>query len=476
MEEDKIIQKKRSNVTLFSVFCTISAAIGSLLYGYDTGVIAGALLYIVPEFRLEDKPFLEGTIVSITLFGALIGSLIGGKFSDVKGRKQPLFLCSIIFIIGGGLMFWSPSVGVLIGGRGMVGLAIGISGVVIPILISESAPANSRGTLAVFPQLFISIGILSSYLVDLGISLSESSSWRLMLGVSIFPAIIQFILIFGLPESPRWLVMKNRNDEAKNVLMKLRNDQHVEEELEVITQGITNMNTTSLKWSDFSAPGIPKIFLAGCGLQFFQQLSGINAIIYYTPTILIDSGIEDLFKGLSKESASILGTILVYIPKIPSLFLTMWLIDKIGRRKLLLSTIPTLSLCLAGLAITSYLSERGDGEDNSVFAIASMICILFYGCFFVAGLGAIPNIYCSEIFPPHLRAIGFGICVGVQWVLNIGVSQLFPVMRQTIGLPITFGIFMLSCIFGTFFVYFFIPETKGKSLEQTIPSINNLGK
>jgi len=485
-EVEKPTDKRK--VTLSAVLCVISAAVGSLLYGYDTGVIAGALLYIVPEFGLEEKPIIEGAIVTITLFGALFGTFIGGKLADFFGRKKPLLASSLLFICGGGLMFWSPGVEVLIAGRFIVGLAIGVSGVIIPAFISECAPASVRGMLATFPQLFISTGILTSYTVDFAISMTGAESWRLMLGVSVAPAVLQFFLVIWLPESPRWYVMKGQFDEARKVLRRLREQENVEEELQVIIKGTmqppvpsrsdtttiitTNGSSPSASNSllkDLRAPGIPKILLAGCGLQFFQQLSGINAIVYYTPTILKESGIEDLFEGmgLSEESASILGTIFCYIPKIPSLLLAMWLIDRVGRRKLLLSTTPILALCLGGLAVSFFFSE-----ESSTRAILCLVCITLYGCCFVAGLGAIPNIFCSEIFPPHLRAVGLSICIGVQWTFNIVVSQSFPWLRDNVGLPITFTIFMSCCIVGTFFIYFLIPETKGKSLEQTSKAFN----
>ena len=181
-----------------------AATLASFLMGYDTGVISGALLYIEPEFELEDEPALIGLIVSATLVGAFLGVLAGGPINDRFGRRRPLFAASALFILGGLLMAFAPAVAWLIVGRFIVGAGIGLSGAIVPVFIAECAPAEIRGRLATFPQMFVSFGIFTSYLVDFAVSLSEESSWRLMLGVSVAPAVLQFVLLLWLPESPRW--------------------------------------------------------------------------------------------------------------------------------------------------------------------------------------------------------------------------------------------------------------------------------
>jgi MFS family permease len=214
-----------------TLLVTVSAAVGSLLFGYDTGVIAGALLYIKPEFGLEDEPALEGLVVSATLVGACLGAFAGGALSDRFGRRRPLFFTAALFTAGGLLMALAPAVAWLIVGRFVVGVAIGVSGAIIPVYIAECAPADVRGRLATYPQLFVSLGIFTSYLVDFAVSLTESGSWRLMLGLSVVPAVVQFLLLLWLPESPRWLLQQGRGAEAVAVLRRLRETSEVSDEL-----------------------------------------------------------------------------------------------------------------------------------------------------------------------------------------------------------------------------------------------------
>jgi len=496
-----------------TVLVALSAAVGSFLFGYDTGVIAGALVYIAPEFGLEDDPAMEGLVVAATLVGAFLGSLAGGALGDRFGRRWPLFATAALFVGGGLLMALAPGVGALIAGRGIVGLAIGVSGAIIPLYIAECAPAEWRGRLATYPQLFVALGIFSSYLVDFAVSVAASASaaWRLMLGISAVPAIVQFLLLLWLPESPRWLVARGRRDAARAVLQRLRdaaNDAELDAELDAIaaavardeqmaaaTPGVPGETTRLLpspmsgplspaadaddcdalagraaRWTWADAKGllarrdVREALLVGAALQMFAQLSGINATIYYTPAILQAAGVTDLFAvlGLSDESAAILATAITYSLKIPAILVAMQLMDRAGRRLLLLATVPVLAVTMAGLAIAFSL----DPTASSAAAILSMCMVAVYGCCFAAGLGPIPNIFCSEIFPPRARALGLSACLAVQWAFNIAVSQSFPVLVDTIGEVATFSMFAVQCGLATAFVAVAVPETKGRALDS----------
>ena len=496
----------------------LSAAVGSFLFGYDTGVIAGALVYIAPEFGLEDDPAMEGLVVAATLVGAFLGSVAGGALGDRFGRRRPLFATAALFVGGGLVMALAPGVGVLIAGRGVVGLAIGVSGAIIPVYIAECAPGAWRGRLATYPQLLVALGIFSSCLVDFAVSVAApaSAAWRLMLGISAVPAIVQFLLLLWLPESPRWLVARGRRDAARAVLQRLREptaaDPELDAELDAIAAAVardrqvaaaaagTPEETTRLlppspppgppapaagaddhdapagpagpaarwTWADvkglLARRDVREALLVGATLQMFAQLSGINATIYYTPAILQAAGVTDLFAGLglSDASAAILATAITYSLKIPAILVAMQLMDRAGRRRLLLATVPVLAATMAGLAVAFSL----DPTASPAAAILSMCMVAVYGCCFAAGLGPIPNILCSEIFPPRARALGLSACLAVQWAFNIAVSQSFPVLVDAIGEVATFSMFAVQCALATAFVAVAVPETKGRALES----------
>lgn len=735
-----------------AVLIAIAASIGNLLQGWDNATIAGAVLYIKKEFKLESEPAIEGLIVAMSLIGATIITTFSGALSDSIGRRPMLIMSSVLYFLSGIVMLWSPNVYVLLLARLIDGFGIGLAVTLVPLYISETAPAEIRGLLNTLPQFIGSGGMFLSYCMVFGISLTAKPDWRLMLGVLSIPSVLYFALtILYLPESPRWLVSKGKMLEAKHVLQRLRGREDVTGELALLVEGLgvggdttieefvigpadelpdeedlaaekekimlcgpeagqslvarpikegsalgstiglisrqgsmANRNipfmdplvtlfgsvhekvpelgasmrsilfpnfgsmfsltgqqsrhelwdeenvpgegedyasdaeradveradveradsddnlqspllsrqTTSMeekdmvppqvahesvlgmrrsslmqgnsgqavssmgigggwqlawKWSEKEAAdgtkgrgfkriylrpeGIPgsqrgsmaslaggdvqgsEVFQAaglvsqpalyskelmeqhavgpamvhpsemaskgprwgylfdagvkhalfvGIGIQILQQFSGINGVLYYTPQILEQSGVDVLLAniGISSDSASILISALITLLMLPSIGVAMRLMDILGRRSLLLATIPVLILTLIVLVISNLVNV-----GSVVHAVISAISVIVYFCCFVMGFGPIPNILCAEIFPTPVRGICIAICSLVFWGGNIIVTYTFPVLLGSIGLAGVFGIYAIVCIISLVFVFLKVPETKGMPLE-----------
>ena len=322
------------------------AALGNLLQGFNTGVIAGALLFIVPEFQLESRPEITGMIASSTTMGAVLGTAASGRLSDSAGRQRTIAVSSALFLIGGSLMGWSPDTRTLIAGRFVGGIAAGIVSAVVPTYIAECAEPSQRGALATLPQFCVSSGILLSYVVGLA-ALLFGGSWRSMLGFSLIPAAAQTALVLSLPESPRWLLMQQKEEAtALDALRKLRGTDDVAEELASMREGLARerARAAEAKSTDGADGGNSLLMLVQnaqarrallvCGtLQLFQQFCGVNAIVYFTPQILKEAGVSALFLnwGVSTDVAAMLATVLAYLPKIPAVLFATYLIDKSRR-------------------------------------------------------------------------------------------------------------------------------------------------
>ncbi|KAG0609004.1 hypothetical protein M758_8G149900 [Ceratodon purpureus] len=713
------------------------AAIGNFLQGWDGGAIAGALLYLKPEFHLETAPALEGFVVASTLFGAVASVTVAGPAADWLGRKFMLCISGILYSLAAMIMLWAPSVHILILSRVIVGLAIGLASTISPILISESAPAETRGQLATFPQLLGSSGLFFAYVMDFVLSLQVNPNWRFMLGVLGVPSLLYVVLcLVVLPESPRWLVSKGRMHDAKLVLQNLRGHEDVSAELALLVEGLGVVTESHLEewlikpaeeedyehytddnqiklfapdegvswvatpivddWGhagglvrtgshdlqnilpkvdpmvtllgsfqndndqcmnsrevcdddykhehwDEEAPGTPRFgangyysetdmgmvgdrdnddhlqhpllggsnyesgrygnttprgrhshgfftprmsrqssrrslydgavpeslgsvgvgggwqlawqkdgeegalkrvylkseagdlsnvttqtlsgvpgfgnflgdqesfpaavlvaqttldpellkehpvgpamlnpaeiaknaspfsslmeggvrraLIVGVGLQILQQFSGINAVLYFTPQILMQSGAGDLLAsiGIDGESASILASGVTCLLMLPCILMAMWLMDKSGRRQLLLATIPILVISLVALVLANLFLPTG-----LVAAAISFIFVTIFTCSFVTGFGPIPNILCSEIFPTSVRGVCIGICAAAMWGSNVLVTYSFPLVNQALGLQGVFGLFAIVSLVAWIFVFLKVPETKGLPLE-----------
>jgi len=419
----------------------VSAALGSLLQGFDTGIIGGALLFIIPEFQLADRPYLQGLMVTSSTMGAIGGTVLASKLSDAIGRRSTLLSASSLFITSSLLMAWAPNVNVLLGARAMMGLAIGQASSVVPVYIAECADAKQRGALATIPQLCISSGIMLAYTVAF-VATMLNKSWRLMVGLALVPSLLQCLCLLMLPESPRWLLSRAKTpedrDKALHALAWLRGvkDQPdlVAQELATIEEGLqqTAPRTTDKAAAEARGPrqGWGALLhekalrqrLAVCmTLQMFQQVTGINAVVYFTPQILKEAGVPQLFSriGLTENSASLLATALAYMPKIPALFFAMSLMDRMGRRRLLQVFVPLMGVCLASLCSVFSFMQPG----AAIPGVVALISICLYGSFFVLSLGPIPNIISAELFPLRARSAAMAGSLGSQFVFNTLVGM-----------------------------------------------------
>ncbi|MBL4818458.1 MAG: sugar porter family MFS transporter [Deltaproteobacteria bacterium] len=422
------------------------AAIAGLLFGYDTGVISGAILFIRQDFGLP--PGEIGLIVSAVLIGALVGSAFCSQITDRIGRKGSLLIAAILYVLSSTSSALSQGVVELIASRFFLGIAIGISSLTAPLYLAEIAPAKLRGLLVSLNQLAITIGILSAY--GIAYALSADQAWRWMLGIGVIPAAILGIALLMLPESPRWMMLKGKVDQARKILSKLRSGADIEPEIKEIEHSLSHEKAN---WKSlFSKPVRPALVIA-MGLACFQQTTGINTIIYYAPTIFEKA-------GFGTASHAILATVSVGIINVLFTIISLPLLDRIGRRPLLIfgMTGMFLSLAIWGLAF-----QVGNLE---AFRWVALACMLVYVACFAISLGPIMWLMVSEVFPLKLRGIGTSISICAQWGFNFLVSGTFPSLLHAIGPSYTFWLYAVLCLAGIIFVIKKVPETKGLSLEK----------
>jgi len=424
------------------------AAIGGFLFGYDTGVISGAILYIKQEYALSIIQ--EELIISMVSLGAILGAISGGPLCDRLGRKKIVLSSSLIFIISAIGLSLAGSVNGLIGWRFLVGFAIGVSSATAPLYIAELSPRHIRGGLVTINQLFITIGILGSYLI--GFLFVESQSWRIMFVIAGIPAAFQFLIMAFFPESPRYLINIGEKNRAFNILKKLRaTEEHALLEISHIEK---MRNKRKPHWSELLSKKVRPALLAGIGVTIIQQITGINTIIYYAPTIF-------KFAGVGSNKAALLATTWVGIINVLMTFVAIYLLDKVGRK-------PLLLFGLGGMAIS--LIVLGIGFDQTVskglVGIMALICLFVYIASFAYSLGPIGWLLNSEIYPLHIRGKAMGVATCANWVSNFIVTATFLNLINIFGKAGTFWLYGAIGILGIFFIWRFVPETKGKSLEE----------
>lgn len=433
-----------------SSFVNIIAAISALsglLFGYDTGVISGAVLFVQEDFRLTTRQ--EEIVVSAVLLGATIGALIGGRLTDRLGRRTTLLQVAGLFILGAIGTALAPTMLWLSIGRLIVGIAIGIASFTAPLYISEISPPAVRGKLVSLNQLMITIGIVCSYLADY--TLAGSRGWRWMFGLAAIPGLILLIGILFVPESPRWYMSRSMKDKAREVLFKMHTPPMAESELTEIEESLKHQEGD---WKELLSPRLRRAMTIGIGLAVFQQFTGINTVIYYAPTIF-------QFAGLRSNSAAILATAGVGIINVLFTIVAVRLLDRIGRRPLLLYGLVgmILSLGVLGFAFTS---------PNLAQALAaiSLVCVMLYVAFFAISLGPVFWLMISEIYPLKIRGRAMAIATVMNWGSNLLVALTFLSLLRSFGRPATFWLYALTGALAWIFVYRLVPETKGKTLEQ----------
>ncbi|OEC87635.1 MULTISPECIES: sugar porter family MFS transporter [Methanobacterium] len=438
---------KEKNIQ-FVIIAAAITAIGGMLFGYDTGVISGAILFIRQAFSLSSTA--QEIVVSSVLIGAVIGASISGFLADKYGRRIMVIAAAFVFGIGAIFTALTPDVYTLIAGRIVVGIAIGIASFIAPLYIAEVAPVSIRGALVSLNQLAITVGIVISYLVDF--AFASSGGWRWMLGLAVVPSIILGVGMYLMPPSPRWLYSKGRIDKARSVLERIRMTKNVSEEMKEIRASL--VCEQECKWSEILDPVVRPALIIGIGLAAFQQLTGINTVIYYAPTILE-------FAGFQSAAISILATAGIGMINVIMTVVAISLIDRVGRRPLLLIGIIGMITSLATLGIAFVLP----GLSTSL-GLLSVISLMVYVGSFAIGLGPVFWLMISEIYPLRIRGRAMSTATIVNWGTNLVVAITFLSLIQLIGTPGTFWLYSIIGIITWVFVYFLVPETKGKSLEE----------
>jgi len=447
-----------NNYKIYLGLITMVASLGGLLFGFDMAVISGVLPFVEEQFSLT--PLQEGWFVSSALVGCIIGVSFSGDLSDRLGRRMLLFLSAFLFLISAIGCSLVAELNLLIAARLVGGIGVGIASIVVPLYLSEISPAAIRGRLVTFYQLAITVGILLAYITNsllLGYSEQHSGTagtgifdlvyiaevWRGMFSIGTVLALLFVLGLFFVPESPRWLIKKGRLKEGQDILKKINDGK----EETISAEAEQNENGS---YKELFTPKLRKALLLGVLLPLFSQLSGINAIIYYGPSILHDAGID--------LSNSFLGQIIFGLANLVFTFIAIWKVDQWGRRPLyLIGTVgATISLFVTGLLF--YL-----GLTSSVFLIISVT--VFLACF-AFSIGPLKFVVASEIFPTRIRGKALGISIMVMWVADTIMGQLTPILLRETGTAATFWVFAFFCLVAFITVYKLLPETKGKSLEE----------
>ncbi|KAI4298786.1 hypothetical protein L6164_032304 [Bauhinia variegata] len=520
----------------------LSAGIGGLLFGYDTGVISGALLYIREDFEeVDKKTWLQETIVSMAVAGAIIGAALGGWMTDKFGRKLSILVADVIFLLGAVVQAIAPAPWVIIFGRILVGLGVGMASMTAPLYISEASPARIRGALVSTNGLLITGGQFLSYLVNLAFT-KVRGTWRWMVGVAAVPAVVQFILMLSLPESPRWLYGQDKQDEAKGILQKIYSPEEVEEEMKAMHESLEiekadeasiGNNVMDKIRNAMSNVVFRRALYAGIAVQVVQQFVGINTVMYYSPTIVQFAGIA------SNSTALALSLVTSGLNAVGSI-ISMMFVDRYGRRKLMIISMIGIILSLVVLSVTFYQAAKhapaishqdslnfggnstcqayttapkfsswncmeclqaecgfcastgneflpgaclaGEKEVRGVCRAKSrvwfsqgcpsrigMLAVAILGIYIIMyspGMGTIPWILNSEIYPLRFRGIGGGIAAVANWTSNLIVSESFLSIIKALGAAGTFLLFAGFSLVGLVAIFLLVPETKGLQFEE----------
>lgn len=451
LNKKTIANNKPNTLSKYVIIISVIAAIGGLLFGYDTAVIAGAIGSIQTIFDLS--PALTGWAASSAIWGCMIGVIFSGFLSDKFGRKKVLILSAILFFISAVGSSIPNNLTQFVIARLIGGVGVGIASLLSPMYISEIAPAKIRGTLVTLYQLAIVIGINLVYYINLQIASSGDAQWnldigwRIMLGSEVIPALLFIILLFFIPESPRWLASKGKIDSAKAIIEKINGQNKSAELLNEIQDSFKEERGSILV---LFTSGLRMAIVVGMFLAFFSQITGINAIIYYAP---------EIFKniGFGADSA-MFQTVIIGTVNTVFTFVAIAFIDKYGRRTLLLWGISGMITCLGGVGLMFHI-ELSSGPWLLLF-------ILGFIASFAMSLGPIPWVLISEIFPTKFRGVAMSISILMVWIGVVLITQLTPILLEGIGGAFTFWIFMFNAIILIIFTYNMIPETKGKTLEE----------
>jgi len=423
------------------------AALGGLLFGFDTAVISGTTPFIKPYFSLDD--FWLGWTVSSLLFGCIIGVISAGKPGDIFGRKKTLMAAAFLFVVSAAGSALASSLVVFIIYRIIGGLGVGIASMLSPMYISEISPAAQRGRLVSFNQLAIVIGILLAFVSNALLVDTGENNWRWMLAVMGMPAILFLVFLFFAPESPRWLVQKGFSEQALVILGKINGSSAAGEELKTIEASIAEEKDSG-SFREVFSPSMRPVLLIGVFLCVFSQITGINSIMYYAPVIF-----QSIGAGAGNavfQTAFIGGGNLIFT------FVAIALVDRLGRKPLLIGGVTGMIVSLTSIAAAFYM-KRTEGY-------ILLVLILMYIASFSASVGAVTWVIVSEIFPNKLRSKAMSVSIVSLWLSNFALILVFPMMLNRLGGATSFLFFDVMCVLLLLFVLIKLPETKGKSLEE----------
>jgi MFS transporter, SP family, arabinose:H+ symporter len=444
-ENSNLIDNATTN-TGFILKVSIVAALGGLLFGFDTAIISGSIPFITEYFNLS--PTSLGWAVGSILIGCTIGALIAGSLAETYGRKFVLIFCALLFAVSGIGVALSNNLFLFNFFRIIGGFGVGAAAIVSPMYIAEIAPANWRGRLVSMYQLAIVSGILLAYFSNYILTSTGENNWRWMFFSQTAPSILFLIMLFIVPETPRWLIKKGRTDEAKKILEKSVGSAEAETEFQKIS-----LSCNENKQSSFANLFLKKyrnVLLIGIFIAVFQQVTGINAILYYAPVIFKETGLN--------TDDSLLQTIVIGVVNLLSTFIAIGLVDKVGRKKFLLIGSLLMGLSLVTVSICFYFQYF----KNYVVLISLLTYVASFGC----TLGAVTWVYLSEIFPNSIRGLAMSAATFALWVADFIVTYTFPLINASYGTSVTLIIYAVLCVIAFVYIYIKVPETKGKTLEE----------
>jgi sugar porter (SP) family MFS transporter len=422
------------------------AAIGGFLFGYDTGIIGGALLFIKTD--LHASHFDEQAIVGSLLIGAVVGAICAGYLADRISRRRTKIIAGLVFVGGAIWAALSQDIWSLIGARFVLGLGVGTASFVAPMYIAELVPKRVRGGMVSFNQLMITTGILGAYIASWALK-GVSNNWRWMFALGAIPGLALAIGMYFMPFSPRWLVDKRREDDARGVLKRFREESAVDEEVEEIKE--VSREERSVR--DVLARGIRPMLIVGVGLAIFQQIVGINTVIYYAPTILS-------FTGLNAKSA-ITQALFIGVTNVVFTIVAVLLLDRIGRRVFLLTGTALVFVALVALGVYFHSPYLQTNAPHMALA-----ALLLYIAGFAIGLGPVFWLMISEIFPLAIRGPAMAVCTVANWSFNFAVSFTFLTLVDKLGRAGAFWMYAGIAVLAMLFFWTRVPETKDRSLEE----------
>lgn len=434
---------------------TVIATFGGLLFGYDTGVINGALPYMTDDLGLT--PVTEGMVTSSLLLGAALGAVVGGRMSDARGRRRTILTLAVLFFVGALGATLAPTTAVMIVARFVLGLAVGGASVTVPVYLAEVSPAERRGALVTRNELMIVSGQLlafTSNAIIANVGGESGGVWRWMLVIATAPAVVLWFGMLVMPESPRWLASQSRFNDALDVLKQVRSQARAEAELaEVSALAVKDEREKLGGWQDVkSVPWVRKLMFIGFGIAIVQQITGVNTIMYYGTQILTDAG----FASDSALTANIANGVISVL----ATFVGIWLLGRVDRRPMLMTGQLGTTAALLLIGVFSLVLPAGDGRAYAVLAMTVTFLAFQQGA-----ISPVTWLMLSEIFPMRMRGFGMGVAAVVLWLTNFVIGLVFPSLVSGIGISNTFFLFVVAGIFSLVFVKRYVPETRGHSLE-----------